>query len=106
MNTVRAAPIPGGPTSGDGAMRAATEARQSACIDRFRMHSKSLKDRGRNTIRFVEPDAVPRIWDEFEAARRHAGRSGPAFFDRREDILLAPNERCRNVELGPPLVKQ
>ena len=44
--------------------------------------------------------------NQLESAYGHARRGGPPLIDAREDILLTPNERCRNVELGPPLVKQ
>src|SRR5712691_2744943 len=67
---------------------------------------KRIQDTGRNTVRLVDPDSVPRIWNQLEPAYGHAGRGGPPLVDAREDILLTPNERCRDVELGPPLVKQ
>src|SRR2546426_832795 len=58
---------------------------------------KRFEDTGDNTVRFVEPDSVPRIRNQLESAYGHARCGGPPLVDAREDILLTPNERCRDV---------
>src|SRR2546428_984238 len=75
-------------------------------LERDAHRVKRIEDLGRNTVRFVDPDAVPRIRDQLESAYGHAGRGGSSLVHRRKDILLAPNERRRDVDFGPPLVKQ
>src|SRR2546422_4632333 len=75
-------------------------------LERDAHRVKRIEDLGRNTVRFVDPDAVPRIRDQLESAYGHAGRGGSTLVHRRKDILLAPNKRRRDVDFGPPLVKQ
>src|SRR3989475_9992819 len=67
---------------------------------------KRFESTGENTVGFVEPDSMPRIRNQLEPAYGHARRGGPPLVDAREDVLLTPYERCRDAELGPPLVKQ
>src|SRR3989442_3225737 len=69
-------------------------------------HVKRFENTGDNTVGFVEPDSMPRIRNQLEPAYGHARRGGPPLVDAREDVLLTPYERCRDAELGPPLVKQ
>src|SRR6267143_1130597 len=78
----------------------AIRAEELGCAAR---HVKRFEDTGDDTVRLVEPDRVPRIRNQLESASGHARRGGPPFVDAREDILLTPDERGRNVELGPPL---
>src|SRR2546426_12737429 len=75
-------------------------------LERDAHRVKRIEDTGRNTVRFVDPDSVPRIRDQLEPVSEHPCRCGPTLVHRREGILLTPNERRWDTELGPPLVKQ